>query len=225
MINPKKQKKEKTELKTVKPQKTKRALSFNEIKTFKPHLLPFTGKWLESIGQPELTGAWLIWGNTGSGKTRFSWQLVKYLTQFGKVLYNSMEEGLTGTMQRAIFDVGMADVATKWQLLNREPINELKERLRKRRSADIVFIDSVQYTGMNKKQYFDLVNEFRNKLFIFLSHADGVHPRGALAETIYYDSNVHIRVEGFKGIITKSRYGGGDDYIIWDKGYRDYWNV
>lgn len=208
-----------------KPKKLKRALSFTEIKNFKPNLLDFDGRWLASIGKPELTGSWLIWGNTGHGKTRFSWQLVKYFCKFGKVLYNSLEEGLSGSMQRAILEVGMADVATRWQLLDREPINDLRERLRKRRSPDVIFIDSVQYTGLNKKQYFDLVDEFRNKLFIFLSHADGANPRGALAETILYDSNVHIRIEGFKAIITKSRYGGGADYIIWEKGYRDYWNI
>lgn len=205
--------------------KIKRALSFNEISNFKPNLLDFEGAWLKSIGRPELTGAWLIWGNTGNGKTRLALQLARYLTNFGKVAYNSLEEGLTASMQRAIIDVGMASVSKDFALLDRESIADLKIRLKKRNAPDIIFIDSAQYTQMNSKQYYALVDEFRNKLFVFISHADGELPKGALANAIFYDSHVHIQVKGFKGIISKSRYGGGADYIVWEKGYRDYWKI
>ncbi|WP_165026739.1 ATP-dependent serine protease [Dysgonomonas sp. ZJ279] len=208
------------------PKKTKRALSVSDILNFKPVLLDFEGAWLNSIGKPEATGAWLIFGNTGNGKTRLAMQLARYLTRFGKVAYDSLEEGLTASMQRAIIDVGMRDVGNNFVLLDKEPITALRERLKKKRTAPkFVFIDSVQYTGLTIKAYKELINDFPAVQFIFISWADGQLPKGALANAIYYDSFVHIRVEGFCGIITKSRYGGGADYIVWDKGYREYWKM
>lgn len=125
------------------PKKINRALSFNEIKNFNPHLLDFSGKWFNSFGKPERTGAVLIWGNSGSGKTRFSWQFAKYLCNFGRVVYDSLEEGLSGSMQRAIFDVGMSEVSTRWQLLNREPIDDLKVRLRKKNGRQTSYLSTV----------------------------------------------------------------------------------
>lgn len=209
----------------IKPKKTKRALSVSDILNYKPQLLNFEGGWLSAIGRPEHTGAWLIWGNTGNGKTRLAMQLAKYLTKFGRVAYNSLEEGLTASMQHAVLDVGMKEAARRFILLDKEPISALKERLRKKNAPKFVFIDSVQYTQLSIKQYKELINEFRDVLFIFVSWADGVYPKGALANAIYYDSFVHIRVEGFKGIVTKSRYGGGADLVVWEKGYREYWNI
>ena len=78
----------------------KRALSVRDVLAYKPRLLEF-GKWLASIGKPELTGSWMIWGNSSNGKTSFCLQLAKYLSKFGRVAYNSLEEGMTGTIQRS----------------------------------------------------------------------------------------------------------------------------
>ena len=106
-------------------------------------------------------------------------------------------------------------------LLDRESIEDLKIRLRKRRSPNIIFIDTLQYTGMSYKEYLELINEFRSKLFIFVSHAKGAEPKGAVAEAVRYDSNVKMFVESFH-TIPQSRYGGGEPYIIWQKGYDDF---
>ena len=32
----------------------------------------FTGEWLATFGKPELRGAWIIFGESGSGKTHFA---------------------------------------------------------------------------------------------------------------------------------------------------------
>lgn len=199
----------------------KRALNIRDIQAYKPTVLDFSGEWYDAVGCPELTGSWILWGNSSNGKTSLALQIAKYMSQFARVDYNSLEEGLSLSMQQAIAQVGMGDVGSGFYLLDKEPIKEMVKRLRKRRSASIIVIDSLQFSGMTYNDYKNLVGEFRNKLFIFVSHADGAHPKGNVAKSIRYDANVKMFVENFH-TYPQSRYGGGEKYIVWQKGYDDY---
>jgi len=199
-----------------------RARTYVDLMIQKANVLDFQGEWLRSLGKPEITGSWLIWGNSGNGKTRFALQLCKYFASFCTVAYNSLEEGDSVSMRNAIREVGMSEVKRNFLLLDQEPIEELKARLRRRKSPDVVFIDSWQYTGLNYAQYRSLRAEFRNKLFVLISHADGKNPEGRSAKSIRFDSYVKIWVEGYKAL-PASRYGGNEEFVIWDKGALDYW--
>lgn len=201
----------------------KRALTVNDIRDYKPLVLPFENEWLASIGSPELKGGWIIWGNSANGKTRFALQLARYMARFVRVAYDSLEEGLSLSMQKAIEDVGMSDVKRSFVLLDKETVPMLRERLTKQRSPQVVIIDSLQYTGLNYKDYTMLINEFPRKLFVLVSHADGREPRGNVAKSIKYDAFVKIYVEGYKAF-AQSRYGGGEPYVVWQKGAETYWN-
>lgn len=201
----------------------KRALSVSDIHKFRPNTLNFEGEWNESIGCPELTGTWIVWGNSANGKTRYALQMAKYLAGFCRVAYNTLEEGLSKSIQDAIIDVGMDDVSRSFILLDKEPVADLIIRLRRKQSPDVVIIDSLQYTGMNYAEYRLLRDEFREKLFIFISHADGNEPKGNVGKSIKYDAFVKIRIEGYKAF-PQSRFGGGKEYVIWQKGAQDYWS-
>ena len=201
----------------------KRALSVSDILKYQPNLLEFRGEWLDAIGCPELGGSWIIWGNSTNGKTRFALQLAKYLAGFVRVGYDSLEEGLSESMKNAIKTISMNEVARHFIFLDKEPIEDLAVRLRKRKSPDVMFIDSLQYTGMSYADYRTLRDEFRNRLFVFVSHADGREPRGNVGKSIRYDANVKIYIEGYKAF-PQSRYGGGSEYVIWQKGADEYWN-
>lgn len=200
----------------------KRALTVNEIRKYHAKTVPFEGEWYDTIGVPELTGAWIIWGRSSNGKTHFALQLAKYLAKFCRTAYNSIEEGLSLSMQKAIAEVGFSDVKRNFVLLDKESIADLKERLKKQRSPQVIIIDSLQYTGLTYAEYKDLRDSFRNKLFIFISHADGQEPKGNVARDVRYDAFVKIRVEGYKAF-PQSRYGGGKEYIIWQQGANQYW--
>lgn len=202
--------------------KINRARTYTDLMNQKGTALEFTGDWLRSIGCPELTGSWLIWGNSTNGKTRFALQLCKYLATFVRVAYNSLEEGDSLSMRNAIKEVGMSEVRSNFLLLDQEPIGELRKRLMKRKSPDVVFIDSWQYTGLNYSEYKKLRADFRGKLFILISHAEGNNPEGRTAKSIRYDSFVKIRIEGYKAF-PASRYGGNEPYTIWDEGAVKYW--
>lgn len=198
--------------------RVKRALTVNDIRNFKPVELKFEGEWKQVIGTPELTGTWIIWGNSINGKTRFALQLAKYLTNFKRTAYNSLEEGLSKSMKTAILETGLDK---NFLLLDKEPIDELKIRLRKRKSPDIIIIDSLQYSGLNYSEYKKLIAEFRHKLFIFVSHAEGNEPKGNVAKSIRYDAFVKIPVIGYAAY-PQSRFGGGEKYVVWQKGYEKF---
>lgn len=196
-----------------------RAASLDQVLRTRFKVLPFEGEWKDAIGCPELTGSWIIWGNSGNGKTRFALQLCKYLCQFGRVAYDSLEEGVSVSLVKAIKETHMMEVRKKFVVLDKEPIDQLTERLEKPKSPDIVCVDSLQYTGMSYEQYKALKERFPKKLFIWISHADGTLPEGRVAKKVRFDSNVKVFVQAYRAEPV-SRYGGGKPYIIWEEGYR-----
>lgn len=206
-----------------------RAISNKNVLTAKFEVAEFDGAFLASFGKPELRGAWIIYGGSGSGKTSFVMQVCKYLTRFRRVAYDSLEQGLSLSLQKAWERVGMEEVGNRIILLNKESLKDLRLRLAKKQSPDVVVVDSVHYwLGLKMSDYINLRNDFPDKLFIFVSHEKGGQPDGKLAQKIRYDSDIKIRVEGYKAFVTTryevaERGEGGADFVIWEKGAQDYW--
>lgn len=202
----------------------KRAISVHQLTQMKFDIMEFEDEFRDSLGQPERSGAWLIWGQSSNGKTRFSMKLAKYLTQFGKVAYNTLEEGARLSFQLAVQDNNMQSCGNKFIILDGESYEELVERLSKKKSPDIIIIDSIQYSGLDRRTYKQLKAKFKKKLFIFISHAKGKLPEGRLATSVMYDADLKIRVEGFKAFPAGRLNGGGEPFTIWEKGSSEYWN-
>lgn len=205
----------------------KQAVSVWELINTKFDLIEFKGAFRQLLGTPEASGSWFIYGDSGNGKTTFCLQLAKALTEFDKVEYNTLEEGARASMREALIENNMTQVTRgRFRILNRLSIEDLKKRLRKPRSARIIFIDSVQYTFLNKRGYKDLQKEFPDHLFIWVSHVQGKQPLGTLALAMLYDSDVKIWVEGYKAF-SKSRMNRGTvakPYVIWKEGADEYYS-
>ena len=136
-----------------KKKKLQRALSVSEILKMKKKLLKLTGKWFDAFGHTEFYGVWFIWGNSGNGKSTFVMQLCRELCKFGKVLYVSLEEGTSLTLQNTLRRESMIEANRRLKVIRGESMDELSERLEQRKSADFVIIDSFQYTQMTYKAY------------------------------------------------------------------------
>ena len=204
-----------------------RAISNKNVMRARFETVDFDGEFLSSFGKPELRGAWMVFGGSGTGKTTFLMMGCKYLTRFGKVAYDSLEQGLSLSLQRAWERVGMSEVGNKITLLDREDLAGLISRLKKKKSPDIIVIDSLQYLlGFTIRDYLRLRLLFPSKLFIFVSHERNGQPDGVVAQKIRYDADIKIRTLGYKAFFT-TRYQNGDeggaDFTIWEKGARDYW--
>ncbi len=201
--------------------KENRAFSPQEILSKKFKTLPWSEEWKEAFGEPETCGVWFVWGNSGNGKSSFVMQLVRELANHGKVFYNSLEEGTSLTMQQNLIRAGIKEVKRR-VLIGMEDMESLSERLTKRRSPDFVVIDSIQYTEMASPVYRKFREKHRNKLLIFISHAEGRQPAGRTAKSIKYDADLKIWVEGFKAI-SNGRYNPGGEYTVWTAGAKKYY--
>ncbi|MGL4332115.1 MAG: hypothetical protein ACRCZQ_10345 [Bacteroidales bacterium] len=199
-----------------------RAYSINEILNTRIRTMKLDGKWKEAFDEPGWTGIWFIWGNSGNGKSSFVMQLCKELARFGKVIYNSLEEGTEKTMQNTLERFDMSSVNKRVQI-TQERIERFSERLDKQKSPDFAIIDSFQYANMSYKQYQKFKERHRNKLIIFISHADGKQPSGRAAKSVMYDASLKIWVEGYRAF-SKGRYIGEKGYIdVWEEGAMKYW--
>lgn len=204
--------------------KIKRALSITDIYNMKFTDLVLSEKWQTLLGEPENSGVWIVWAHSGNGKTRFALQLIKELTKSGKVIYNTLEEGARKSFQMAVKASHLKGYGRLILVLNREPMEALKVRLRKPKAPKICIIDSFQYTALTKSEYKALKEEFTDVLFIFISHAEGKHPEGRPAKFVRYDADIKIHIDSYVATAV-SRYGGGEPYVIWEEGVRQLENL
>jgi hypothetical protein len=200
----------------------KRAYTVDNVLQAKFNTLEFDGIWKDAIGCPELSGTWIVYGGVKNGKTSFTMKLAKYLARFEKVAYNSVEEGLSLSIQAALQRTGKKDKKNRFVLLDKESYQELIIRLHKRNSPNIIVIDTAQFWELTFKQYADLKRNFPNKLFIYISHSDSNKPDGKVAERIWRDANVSFKIEGFKAFPI-GRYGGGESIVINEERAIKYW--
>lgn len=195
-----------------------RAYSVNELYTKKWKEIHLPPEWAEHLGLPEPCKSWLIWGDSSNGKTTYALKMAKMLSKFGRVVYNSMEEGFSKSMTRAFKRVGMEEVRRRVLILDNEPMDELEKRLEKKKSPRIVFIDTVQYSELTFAEYKRLKEKFPNVLWIYISHEDGKLPDGKVAKRIRRDAMIKIRVDGFKAKSISRYQEDTKDYIVWAEG-------
>lgn len=202
-----------------------RAYSVSNVLSKQFNALDFTGEWEATLGKPDKAFSAIIWGGTTNGKTEAAIKFAKYLTNFGKVAYNSLEQGLSATMQKALERNYMESLGNSFVLLDREPFEELVLRMKKPKSPDFLFIDSVQYTRITKAQYYQLKELMlkKGKGIVWISQAKGSLPKGALADDIMYDVDLKLRVEGFKLFPNGRLNGGGEPFVIWAQRAAKYW--
>lgn len=203
----------------------KRAYSIRNVLDARFKTLDFDGEWLAAVGRPELGGSWMIYGAPKNGKTSLAMMLARYLTRFCRVAYDSVEEGLSLSIQNCVERTFEGESNQRFLLLHKEGVEELTERLSKRSgSPDAVVVDSVQFMGLRWEEYKRLKERFPHKLFIYVSHVDGNQPEGRVARKIWRDADVYIRVEGFRGFPV-GRFGGERPIDVYPERAAVYWGM
>lgn len=198
-----------------------RALSASELLKKNYQTLQWTPTWKAAFGEPETTGVWFVWGNSGNGKSSFVMQLACELSKLGPVLFNSLEEGTRLTLQSNLSRVNLDGNMRNLQF-GAFGMEALDAQLSKRRAPRYVIIDSFQYTQMSFSQYITFKERHRDKLIIFISHAEGKNPSGRPAKSVKYDADLKVWVEGFRAI-SNGRYNPGGVFTIWTEGAEKYW--
>ncbi len=200
----------------------KKAINTYNLFKAKFKLLNLDEPWASLIGMPEQTGTWFVYGSPKNGKTSFCMALCKYMTKFSRVIYNSVEEGMSLTMQDAVRRAQMQTVGNRFLLGDKWTVDELTEELRKKNSPNFVVIDSVQFADLKFSEYRSLKETFPHKIFCYVSHVNGKEPDGNIAKRIYRDANAVFRVEGFRAFPV-TRYGGSGYYDVVKEKAEAYW--
>lgn len=182
--------------------------------------LEFTGAWKDFMGCPEDNFSMLLYGESGNGKTEGEVQFCKYIASFGQVYFNSNEQGISLSLQTSWIRNNIVEMGAAVRLVHKEPYDKMVQRLKRKKSAKIVFIDSIQHTKITYDMWIALRAMFPKKIFILISHSDGRLPQGAAAKAILYDVDVKVFVKDFV-MYARSRFGGGKSYMIYEQGYRD----
>lgn len=203
----------------------KRAYSPSELYRLKRPKMAFEGRWKEAFGCPAPTGLWIIWGNSGNGKSSFVMQLAKYLCRFGKVFYNSIEEDTQASFIDNVARNRMEEEEGRF-FTDKLTLKEMEARMNDPRKEDIFIIDSFQagqYTTKGPMGYTGLIERHPDKLIIFVSRADGNKPQGRPADNCAWDAGVKIWGEGFRAIC-KGRFipKVGASFLIWEEGAAIY---
>lgn len=200
-----------------------RAWSVTDIIATKHDLIPFEGRWHAAFEKPSATGTWCVLADSGNGKTTFVLELTKELALLGDdVLIDSLEEGNSATLQRSFLRVGMSTVKGKVKVV-KEDFESLRTRLRKRKSARVVIIDSIQYfRRFTFDKWLELEREFPDKLFIVVSQIKNKEPKGKVADDISYHADLKIWVEGYVAFSKGRFFGPKGHYVIWEEGAKKY---
>lgn len=176
----------------------------------------FDGEWKKHIGNPEKNFSCIIYGESGNGKTDYCVKFAKYLSQFTKVLYLSHEEGISKTIQEAFARNKMKEVSGKVILAEKATVDELIEYLKRRNSPGVAIIDSLDYMRLTTDQYKLIREACPRKAVIIISWSKAGLPKSQYGKDIEYMCDIKIHVKQFKAY-PKSRYGGHDPFVIWDK--------
>lgn len=200
-----------------------KSLSARQVLEIRREKISLGGEWAGCLGDIDRHCVVFVWGNSGNGKTSAVVSLCRELTAFGKVLYLSLEEGYSLSLQNTLRRFNMAECGSRFQLLESCTLDELDERLSRPRSPEFIVVDSFQYMHLSYRQYSAFRDRHRNKMLIFVSHADGKRPAGRAARSVEYDAGLKIWVEGHVAF-SKGRFiGETGKAVIWAKGAEKYW--
>jgi hypothetical protein len=185
----------------------------------------WTGEWEAAFGQPQRTGVWYLWGNSGHGKTTFVLMLMKELSEHGRVLYCSYEEGEASlSLQTQMRRIGMGTAARIG--LTTMPMAEVSDYLDQPRSADFVVIDSLEYSGIGDgSELLALSSKHRQKLFVMIGQAEYSTPSTRVGREALYLANQKIWIEGFRAFSRGRSFGERRWMNIWDVEAQKYWSM
>lgn len=203
----------------------KRGLTIQNIADAVVKKFDFKGEWFDAFGTPERTGIWYVFGGSGSGKTSFILMLIKCMAEFGRVLFISYEEGVvSSSLQEGIARFGLMDCKNNI-IVSVDNLEELNERLNKRKSPDFIVIDSLEYSEFTSiKQIKQLADDYPDKLFVIIGQADGKHPRTELGKSVLFLAKQKIFIEGYRALSRGRSFGDVGSITIWHKGAEEYWD-
>lgn len=183
---------------------TRKIFNVKSVKERKYHTLDI-GKYKEVFGMPEGKFVAIFYGPAGSGKSSFALQFADfYAKNFGKVLYNSHEEGVRQTLRDRIVEFNVD--SAKLYFGNAISFDEMMYKIQ-RNYYRLVIIDSVQYMGFTYAQLKELRETFQKRHLSIIMVSFGTKNQPLNAKDHFHASDIKAYFEGGK-VHVVSRYLG-----------------
>jgi RecA/RadA recombinase len=187
-------------------------MSANELRDYTYRSYPFDGKYKALVGQPARSFHMMVFGRPKQGKSIFCFQLAKYLTKFGKVLYIAAEEGFSATLQQKLTEFGA--VNQNLYFANYRNFEQIRENL-KGSDYEFVVIDSINFINLEPEDVETLKAENKEKAFITIQQAT---KNGAFRGSQQFAHNCDIIIEVVEGVANHTgRYAAPSEMQIFDK--------
>lgn len=185
----------------IRENEAKGVMSLDELKKAQFKVLPFNGTWKELIGTPEERFSLMLYGQSGHGKSHFAMQFAEYLSNnFGTVLYNSAEEGMSLTFQSKIKELKSDGLF----ISKHKDFASIKKAL-KSSNCKFVILDSVNHMDLTPEQVEELRNLDPTRGFVSIHQ---VTKNGEFKgnNKFLHNCDIEIMVQDRKPIVKKSRY-------------------
>ena len=124
--------------------KSSRLYSGDDISNMTFDVLNFRGQWGELLNNPPRNFKLMVSGLAKNGKTAFNLQFADYLSQFGDVLYNLAEQGITESTRRLINDDLRISKNPHIIYSKTKTLSELDEDI-ENSGAQFIFVDLISY--------------------------------------------------------------------------------
>lgn len=185
----------------IKSNDAKETMSLHELQLKQFKTLDFTGEWKKLIGTPEQNFALMIYGQAGNGKSTFAVNLSEYLANnFGYVLYNSAEEGVSLSLQDKLKKLNTDQL----RVSSFKDFDSIKRHLKASLSKFVV-LDSVNHMSLTADQVEELKRMDPTRGFITIHQ---VTKTGEFKgdNKFLHNCDVEIMVDDRVPIVKKNRY-------------------
>lgn len=179
----------------------KNVISLRDLQKARFKTLQFTGNWKELMGTPEERFSVMIYGQSGQGKSTFAINFAEYLSNnFGTVLFNSAEEGISLTLQDKLKNLKSTDLF----ISHHKDFNSMKKHL-KTSTCKFVVLDSVNHMNLTPENVEELRNMDKTRGFISIHQ---VTKTGDFKgdNKFLHNCDVEIVVDNYTPTTKKSRY-------------------
>ena len=182
----------------------KETMSLRDLQRKQFKTLNFTGEWEKLIGKPEQNFSMMIYGQSGHGKSYLGARLSEYLANnFGTVLYNSSEEGVSLSLQEKLKKLNSDSL----RISNFKNFESIRKFL-KMSSSKFIVIDSVNHMSLTPDQVEELKKLDTTRGFITIHQ---VTKTGEFKgdNKFLHNCDVEIVVNDRVPIVKKNRYKVG----------------
>ena len=127
-----------------------KSLSVSQALSIRRSTLRLEGGWGNCVGEIDRTGVVFFWGKSGNGKTSAVLSFGKELARFGRVLYNSLEEGLSVSFLNALRRHAMQDCGRRFQVVAGETIADLDHS---EQVTSIHLAEAISYRNLDRESW------------------------------------------------------------------------